>query len=96
MCNLYICHIEKSIKSMIYEKQNKKNLVIVLIVVAIVSGYIVKSQPSLEVSPLFLENVEALARGESEGGYCFGIGTVDCPFNHTKVDTYYAPYSLLY
>ena len=69
----------------------KKNLVIVLIVVAIV-----KSQPSLEVSPLFLENVEALARGESEGGYCFGIGTVDCPFNHTKVDTYYAPYSLLY
>lgn len=55
-----------------------------------------KSQPSLEVSPLFLENVEALARGESEGGYCFGIGTVDCPFNHTKVDTYYAPYSLLY
>ena len=68
----------------------KKNLVIVLIVVAIV-----KSQPSLEVSPLFLENVEALARGESEGGYCFGIGTVDCPFNHTKVDTYYAPYSLL-
>ena len=42
----------------------KKNLVIVLIVVAIVSGYIVKSQPSLEVSPLFLENVEALARGE--------------------------------
>ena len=48
------------------------------------------------MSPLFLENVEALARGESEGGYCFGIGTVDCPFNHTKVDTYYAPYSLLY
>ena len=74
----------------------KKNLVIVLIVVAIVSGYIVKSQPSLEVSPLFLENVEALARGESGGGYWFGIGTVDCPFNHTKVDTYYAPYSLLY
>ena len=22
LCNLYICHIEKSIKSMIYEKQN--------------------------------------------------------------------------
>ena len=35
----------------------KKNLVIVLIVVAIVSGYIVKSQPSSEVSPLLLENV---------------------------------------
>ena len=66
----------------------KKNLVIVLIVVAIVSGYIVKSQPSLEVSPLFLEKVEALARGGCEGGYF--------PFNHTKVDTYYAPYSLLY
>ena len=29
---------------MIYEKQNKKNLVIVLIVVAIVSGYIVKNR----------------------------------------------------
>ena len=74
----------------------KKNLVIVLIVVAIVSGYIVKSQPAFEVSHLFLENVEALARGEYDGVYFFGIGTVDCPFNHTKVDTYYAPYSLLY
>jgi hypothetical protein len=43
LCNLYICHIEKSIKSMIYEKQNKKNQGIVLIVVAIVSGYIVNT-----------------------------------------------------
>ena len=73
----------------------KKNLVIVLIV-AIVSGYIVKSQPSFEVSHLFLENVEALARGEYDGVYCFGIGTVDCPFNNIKVDSYYVPYSLLY
>lgn len=74
----------------------KKKLVIVLIVVAIVSGYIVKSQPSSEVSPLLLENIEALARGEYDGVYCFGIGTVDCPFNNIKVDSYYAPYSLLY
>lgn len=78
------------------ENRIKKHLVIVLIVVVIVSGYIVKSQPSSEVSPLLLENVEALAYEESGGRYCFGIGTVDCPFNHTKVDTYYAPYSLLY
>lgn len=81
---------------MVYEKQNNKILVIVVVIATITGGYIQKKQSSSKVSSLFLENVEALAYEESGGRYCFGIGTVDCPFNHTKVDTYYAPYSLLY
>ncbi|RGN35877.1 NVEALA domain-containing protein [Bacteroides oleiciplenus] len=78
--------------------KNKINkiLVIVAVIAAITGGYIQKSQSSSEVSSLLLENVEALARGENDGVYCFGIGTVDCPLNNTKVDSYYAPYSLLY
>lgn len=77
----------------------RKNLVVVtvvMVVVVIAGGYIQKHQSSLAVSPLFLENVEALAHEESGGRYCFGVGTIDCPFNNTKVDSYYAPYSLLY
>ena len=73
-----------------------KILVIVVVIATITGGYIQKKQSSSKVSSLFIENVEALARGEYDEGYCFGIGTVDCPFNHTKVDTYYALYSLLY
>ena len=34
---------------------------------------------------LMLENVEALAAGESGGGYCWGSGSVDCPLTHVKV-----------
>lgn len=78
--------------------KNKINkiLVIVVVIAAITIGYIQKSQSSSEVSSLLLENVEALAHDETGGRYCFGIGTVDCPLNNTKVDSYYAPYSLLY
>ena len=78
--------------------KNKINkvLVIVAAIAAITIGYIQKSQSSSEVSSLLLENVEALAHDEAGSRYCFGVGTVDCPFNNTKVDSYYAPYSLLY
>ena len=44
----------------------------------------------LEMSSLMLENAEALATDEVSGPIrCYGIGSVDCPFNHTKVDFVY-------
>ena len=43
-----------------------------------------------ETNSLMLENVEALANGEVSGPIrCYGRGTVDCPFNHTKVEFVY-------
>lgn len=48
-----------------------------------------------QVSPLFLYNIEALAAGESVGsGKCIGIGSVDCPVSHIKVEYVYGGYSL--
>lgn len=48
------------------------------------------------MSSLVLENIEALADPETDRVFCFGIGSVDCPINHTKVHYYHAPYSLYY
>ena len=43
---------------------------------------------------LLLENVEALAGGESNVPvHCVGSGTVDCPFNHVKVRLVASGYS---
>ena len=46
------------------------------------------------VSDLMLENVEALAAGEGNKIYCAGIGSVDCPINHVKVQAVIQRYSL--
>lgn len=44
---------------------------------------------------LFLENVEALAGGESHVPVnCMGSGTVDCPITHVKVKVVATGYSL--
>lgn len=49
----------------------------------------------LELNNLFLENVEALAAGESSGTvYCLGSGSVDCPIDNSKVEIVYGGYSL--
>lgn len=48
-----------------------------------------------EVAPLLLENIEALASGESEQGtFCIGNGTVDCPISSMKVWRVSIHYSL--
>lgn len=43
---------------------------------------------------LLLENIEALAGGESGGIGCIGRGTVDCPINHAKVSYVVGGYAL--
>ncbi|MDR3269623.1 MAG: NVEALA domain-containing protein [Tannerella sp.] len=42
-------------------------------------------QAALPVSDLALENIEALASGESSLTICYGSGTIDC--NGAKVET---------
>ena len=62
-----------------------------ILVLAVLSGMIavsnwVGNRQSVEMNALMLENVEALAAGENEGGIlCWGIGSVDCPNNKEKV-----------
>lgn len=55
-----------------------------------------------KISSLLLENIEALAAyedgtddGENQGGRvtCIGIGSLDCPLNHKKVECVIRGYS---
>lgn len=40
-----------------------------------------------DLGSLMLENIEALASGESgTTTYCLGTGSVDCPITHVKVE----------
>ncbi|EKU90430.1 hypothetical protein HMPREF9447_01848 [Bacteroides oleiciplenus YIT 12058] len=74
----------------------KKNLVFMGAIVIAMVGYVCSKQSSTKMSSLVLENIEALADPETDRVFCFGIGSVDCPINHTKVHYYHAPYSLYY
>lgn len=48
-----------------------------------------------ELNNLLLENIEALAAGESSGSvYCVGMGSVDCPVDNSKAYAVYGGYSL--
>lgn len=48
-----------------------------------------------EAAPLLLENIEALASGESGGDVsCIGYGTVDCPISTIKSYRVYEFFSL--
>jgi uncharacterized membrane protein YjfL (UPF0719 family) len=43
---------------------------------------------------ILLNNVEALAAGESPMTTCIGSGSVDCPINHEKVKYVFEPFKL--
>lgn len=48
----------------------------------------------VELNNLFLENVEALAAGESITTVrCLGSGSVDCPIDNSKAEVVYDGYS---
>ena len=56
-----------------------------------------KANRSGKVGDLLLDNVEALAGGESDfNGDCLGIGSVDCPISNTKVEYLLEGMSLRY
>ena len=73
--------------------KKKLSLCIMVAVVAAVCVYYVRADKQV-VSDLMLENVEALAASEGGNIYCVGIGSVDCPIDHTKVQVVLRGYSL--
>lgn len=57
-----------------------------IIVCAVITASIYLTYNKREAAPLLLENIEALASGESGGDIsCIGFGSVDCPLNDMKV-----------
>lgn len=71
----------------------KKVIVLFTAVVAIAVMYLEKTSGSVAESGLFLENVEALAAGESGYDICIGNGNVTCSTGD-KVECVLRPYSL--
>ena len=72
-------------------------LVFVGIAVAGISAYTAHRANSAKdwAEDLLLENAEALAEYESEEHVrCLGVGSVDCPRYHVKVDWVMSGYSL--
>lgn len=60
---------------------------------ATATAFILKNEPAA-ISPLCLENINALTAGE-EGGtiVCYGNGSIICPTSNKKVGGYYVFYS---
>lgn len=70
-----------------------KILFIGLFLVAVVASFRLNTK-SKKLEYLILENIEALASGESgNDNRCGGVGSVDCPINHSKVQYVATKYS---
>lgn len=66
-----------------------------IIVCAIIAIGFYVNYNKKEAAPLLLENIEALANGESgDESVCMGYGTVLCPRTGEKVYVVYTPFSL--
>lgn len=73
----------------------KRPIILLLICIATATTFhVVKSAPQKKTSSLILENVEALASGESHGEGCAGIGCTHCPINGEKVKYVFSGYKL--
>lgn len=69
------------------ETMRKKILFASLFLVTIATVTFYSHSRKNDLSNLMLENIEALASGESGSmTYCFGSGSVDCPVTHVKVE----------
>ena len=73
-----------------------KKMLIAIAIALVVGIYTSKKQSSTKTSSLLLDNVEALAYGESDNMWCFGVRSVDCPINHIKVFSYETASRLYY
>ncbi|WP_459783097.1 NVEALA domain-containing protein [Bacteroides rodentium] len=72
----------------------KKFLFIGFVLVAAVASFQLNSK-SKNLERLMLENIEALAYGETGNVYiCAGVGSVDCPISSSKVKYVAKDYSL--
>lgn len=68
-------------------KQKKSQLLVGIILCALTLGYIYQNKSKeVVLSPLSLENIEALANGEVDENYhCYGYGEVDCYGHKVKL-----------
>ena len=75
------------------KNMKKKILFIGLFLLAVVASFRLNTKCK-KLEYLILENKEALASGESGSDYrCAGVGSVDCPINHSKVQYVATKYS---
>lgn len=66
-----------------------------LVLIAVMVGYSNWFKKECRISSLILQNIEALAEDESYSNiYCFSIGSVDCPIDHSKVEYVFSSYGL--
>lgn len=74
----------------------KKKILLLAVCMAALCTYVGLSYiPDSTTDPFVLENIEALAADEvGPDVYCDGIGCVDCPINHVKVEYVWGSYSL--
>lgn len=76
-------------------KKKVKMLILAALSVMVIICSLLGNRQSVEMNVLMLENVEALAAGEDDGKvFCAGVGSLDCPINHSKVAYVYRSYSL--
>lgn len=76
-------------------KKKVKMLILAALSVMVTICSLLGNRQSVEMNVLMLENVEALAAGEDASKiFCFGVGSIDCPINHSKVAYVYRSYSL--
>jgi len=66
-------------------RNNMKLGLIVTVMALAIGGWWVSYHHSVKVTSLLLDNVEALASGESGGAICYGVGSIDCPYSREKV-----------
>ncbi|WP_294617909.1 NVEALA domain-containing protein [uncultured Bacteroides sp.] len=72
-----------------------KLIIACFLLIATAFIYIYSDTEGTGLSTLALENIEALADDEYDATYrCLGYGSVDCPFNETKVEYVMGGYSL--
>ena len=73
----------------------KKKILFIGLVLVAAAAFFQFNSKSKKMERLMLENIEALASGESGSDYrCAGVGSVDCPINHKEVQYVATGYSL--
>ncbi|WP_316242835.1 NVEALA domain-containing protein [Bacteroides bouchesdurhonensis] len=74
---------------------NMKKLITFIFLLCVVAILTTKKLHKEKMSPLLLNNIEAIASDEGSSiTRCNGVGSIDCPINNYKVEYVYGGYSL--
>lgn len=63
-------------------------LLLILSILVFISSK-ARTDKKSQLSNLILKNIECLATPESPSPRCYGIGSVDCPYEYSNVIIYY-------